>query len=326
MSEFRALTSQDISEMVTNEEIVSAVKQAYLQKAMKQGQDFPLIFHEFIPDEADMDIKSGVLNDPNCFGLKVVSVHSDNNSKNLPTLMSTTMVFNSITGELLGILDFKNLTGLRTAAAATIGAQLLARANSKTLLVVGCGYLAPFIIEMMNEVFQDLEEIIIYDPININQAFKLKETLYHIEKIIVAENLKEACLRSDIIISATPSRKQLIMKDFINPGTHLSCLGSDMSGKQELDVNLLSEAKIYVDDINQACTVGECEIAFKNKLISKESLNEIGSVLLNPVKGRENNDEITIFDASGISLQDIMIAYSLIEKANKNNIGQKITF
>lgn len=325
MSKVRILSSEDIDKVTNKEDVISAVKQAYLQKATKQGEDFPLIFHEFIPNNADMDIKSGVLKDPNCFGMKVVSLHSDNPAKGLPLLMSTTMVFSASTGELMGLLNFEKLTGIRTAAAATIGSQLLARKDSKCMLMVGCGHLSKYIIEMMNDAFPNLDTIIVYDPLNIEQARKLKENLPNITKIEVAEDLKQACQKSDIIITATPSKEPLIIADYIKEGTHLSCIGADMSGKQEVDSKLVAKASLYMDDINQSTNVGEFEIPFKGGFIKKDDLKEIGTILIDEKNGRQNNNEITIFDSTGISLQDIMVAYSLIENANKNNIGQEIT-
>ncbi|MDH6603133.1 alanine dehydrogenase [Bacilli bacterium PM5-9] len=327
MSKVRVLSSDDIAKVTHSNDIIKAVENAYKQKALKKGEDFPLIFHEFIPGIADMDIKSGALKDPNCFGMKVVSLHSDNPNKGLPLLMSTTMLFDSNTGELKGLLNFESLTGIRTAAAATIGAMLLARKDSKTLLVIGCGHLSKYIVEIMKKQFVDLAKIMVYDPIDFENAKKLEREMLENEIEVQAINdLKNACLESDIIITATPSRKPIVMADYVKEGTHISCLGADMSGKQELDSNLVAKSSLYFDDFKQSTNVGEFEIPYKAGVLKDKIFNEIGLVLIDEKNGRKDNNEITIFDSTGISLQDIMVAYVLIERANIENIGQEIIF
>ena len=106
------------------------------------------------------------------------------------------------------------------------------------------------------------------------------------------------------------------------PGTHISCMGADMAGKQELDSKILADASVFVDDISQSISVGECELAIKNNVIKKEHLScEIGEVICGTHTGRKDNTEITVFDSSGIALQDLACCSELLAKAASLNKG-----
>jgi len=323
----KVLSTEDIRQLTSLDLVMNAVKEAYIQKANNDGEDWPLIFHEFKNKTSDMDIKSGVLEKTNTFGLKVVSLHQDNIAKQLPLLMSTSLVFDTVTGQPKGLLNFEDLTGIRTAAAATLGALTLANPNSKTCLLVGCGHLAPFIVYAMNEAFPNLEKIIIVDPLDTNRAILFVEKFKDlIPKLEISSDIEKAIKQSNIIVTATPTKEAIIKSDWINEGTHISCLGADMSDKNEIEANITTKAKLFVDDFNQSVNVGEFEVAYKNHLIDKGDLTLIGDAIIDNTKGRTNPQEITIFDSTGISLQDIMVADALIEEAKKKNIGIDIKF
>ena len=135
-------------------------------------------------------------------------------------------------------------------------------------------------------------------------------------------SMEEGVRRSDIIITMTPSRKPMIQKEWVKPGTHLSCVGSDMSGKQEIDGHIFENARVFVDDMEQAVNVGECEIPIKEGLFGKEKIAaEIGDLLNGKVKGRTSDEEITIFDSTGIALQDLTVAALALREAKEKNMG-----
>ena len=134
-------------------------------------------------------------------------------------------------------------------------------------------------------------------------------------------SLELAVREADIILTATPSKEGLIKADWVRPGTHLSCIGSDMEGKQELELELTAGAKCFADDTKQVIAVGECEKAVKAGLLDPGDITEIGDVILNKHPGRRSDDEITMFDSTGIGLQDLMTASMIIDKAKELNIG-----
>lgn len=308
-----------------------------------------MIFHEFEPGVKDMDIKSGYLKNSNAFGLKLVSWFGPNKDKGIPQLIGTVMVFDSETGAPKAILSAEHITMMRTGAAGAIGAKYLARKDSETLLMVGTGHMALLQIAATLIVMPSIKKVYLWNPLSVDLAeeFKcgIKERLkkqvldmiedqeileeitrkFNVEFEVITD-IEKITGDADIIITVTPSRKALIKKEWVKPGTHFSCVGSDMSGKQEIDEALFGMARVFTDDIAQSISVGESEIAIKNGVISKEDIiSEIAAVINGEVIGRQSNTDITIYDSTGIALQDLITANYAIDKAVKTDMGTVFT-
>lgn len=337
MFDIKVLSREDTEKLLKMNDVLEVVKNVYRSKSEDKTCVFPLVFHEFEPGTADMDIKSGWLKESNIFGLKLVSWFGENVKKDLPALIGTIMVLDSTTGVPMGILDGAHITGVRTGAAGALGAKYLARPDSKTLLIVGAGHVSTFQIAATLLLFTDLETVMIYDPINFNtaanKASTIIDTLNNNFGIKVGENvkftavsdIKDATGKSDIIITVTPSRKPIIMREWVKPGTHFSCIGADMSGKEEIDPEIFKEARVFADDIPQCINVGEIEIPVSMGILRKEDIaGEIGDIIAGRVIGRENNDQITIFDATGIALLDLATAKLALDEAKKEYIGSMV--
>lgn len=128
-----------------------------------------------------------------------------------------------------------------------------------------------------------------------------------------------------MVVTVTPARKPVIQKDWVRPGTHFSCIGSDMAGKEEIDPQLFREAVVYCDDLDHAMEVGEMEIPLKEGIISPGDLKgEIGQLMLGQTQGRTDDRQITIYDACGMALLDISAAKTLLDLAEKQGIGQMV--
>lgn len=330
MHKIFVLSEEDTKQLLELEEVIEAIENVYKEKSSGSGKVFPLVFHEFEKGVADMDIKSGTLDKMGVYGLKLVSWFGNNPSKGLPSLSGIVMLFDSSTGLPIGTISAEHMTGMRTGAAGAIGAKYLARNNSEVMLMVGSGHQASYQIRAMQTVIKGLKKVFVYDPINFESAkgfiSKFEYKLDSIEYIPV-QDLETSVANSDIIVTATPSKKPLIMKDWVKAGTHFSCMGSDMSGKQEIDENILKSAKLFTDDILQSVSVGEFEVGINNGTITKEDIIcEIGDVLNGEYDGRTSDNDITVFDSTGIGLQDIAAGYIAIQKAKKNNIGTEVKF
>lgn len=332
MFKVKVLNQAVLEEVLEMPEVIEAIETVYTLKAQDQTTLFPMVFHEFNPGVADMDIKSGHLKGADIFGFKLVSWYGENKDKNLPLLIGTTMIFDASTGVPLAILNADHITGMRTGAAGAIGAKYLAKKNSKTLLMVGTGHIAQFQIAATIHAVDTIEHIIIHDPLSTERSNDYKNTIkekleknFNITKPITFEastDLKTSVGKSDIIVTATPSKKAMILKDWVNPGTHISCVGADMSGKQEIDEALFTDSIVVVDDIKQATEVGETETAYKKGLITKEGIHaEMGDIILGHKKGRTSDDQITIFDTTGIALQDLMTSKLALEIAERKQLG-----
>lgn len=340
MNRIRILSQQDVEELMTIRDALLADEKAYCQKATGAGSVWPMVFHEFEPGKADLDIKSGDLKESGVFGFKLVSWFGANPQHMLPELFGTSMLFDIQNGKPIAVINAGALTGMRTGAAAAVGAKYLARADASSLLMVGTGMLAAYSIAAILLACPWIESVNLVNPNHPERAEeKLNQIKYQIDQLLAAcgeercvkyaasDNLANAARKAHIIVTATPSKTPLIKREWVMPGTHISCLGADMAGKQELDSKILADASVFVDDISQSISVGECELAIKNNVIKEEHLScEIGEVICGTRMGRKNDTEITVFDSSGIALQDLACCSELLAKAASLNKGTIVDF
>ncbi|GED30710.1 ornithine cyclodeaminase family protein [Brevibacillus centrosporus] len=346
MFPFRVIDEASVRKLLDMKNVIELVERAYTLKEQKEASLFPMVFHEFAPGKADMDIKSGHLKGAHIFGLKLVSWFGDNPSKELPALVGFVMVLDSDTGVPKGMMSGEPVTLMRTGAAGGIGAKYFARPESENLLLVGSGHLAPYEIMATLSTMEHIKKVTVYNANSYERAAafcttakdKLKnmflpsyqndQELYQtlLDRIdieyVATDNIRAATEEADIIITATPSHKPIIMKEWVKPGTHFSCVGADMAGKQEIDENLFSSARVFVDDVTQAINVGETKVAVQKGLITKDDIiSEIGSVILGKTPGRLSDQDITIYDSTGIALQDLITADYVLKKAEEQGIG-----
>lgn len=334
MFDLRILSREETEKLLKMNEVVQVVEEVYRLKAEGSTSVFPLIFHEFNPGVADMDIKSGWLKGSGIFGLKVVSWFGENVKKGLPALIGTIMILDATTGAPIGLLDGTHITGMRTGAAGAIGAKYLARKNSENLLVVGAGHIATFQIAATLLLCPSIRNVMIYDPLHYanadNMVNSIRNTLNDKFGIAVkkdvsfmaVEDIESAAKNSDIIITVTPSREPIIKKEWVKAGTHFSCIGADMSGKEEIDPDIFAEARVFVDDIDQCINVGEIEIPVAKGILKREAIaGEIGDIIIGKTVGRENDEQITVFDATGTALLDLLTGKLALDAADKEGIG-----
>ena len=333
MTQIRILSASDIEKLFTLDMAIKAVENAYLQKSLKSGCVWPMVFHEFVHGESDLDIKSGDLQKEQVFGLKVVSWYGTNEQLGLPDLFGTSLLFDRRTGEPKALLNAGPITGLRTGAAGAIGAKILAKPSAKSLLMVGCGFQSAYLIAATLYLLPGINSVTVVNPHHPEKASdKLPLLIGKVKKLLSAchaecqcewsayLSVENAVKSSDIILTATPSYEPMIQAQWVQKGTHLSCIGSDMSGKQEIDPNILANALVFGDDKMQCLTVGECEKAYKTGIFNG-AVTEIGDVLAKNAKGRTSPEEITVFDSTGIALQDLASAALVLEAAEQLGIG-----
>lgn len=346
MTSVKILNKREVETYLDMKHVVEAVEKAYAYKCDSKAEVFPIVCHSF-DEESELDIKSGSVEGAGVFGMKLVSAFARNDEYGLPRLMGTILVFDSNTGVLKSIMDGGCITNMRTGAAGAVGCKFLARPESETLVLVGTGAQASNLIAATLETMENIKKIYVCNPRSIERAGKFCEELpevlldrffskykdtehYDVMKkraeleIIPTEDLESACREADIILTATPSRVPLVQAEWVKPGTHISCIGSDMEGKQEIDEKILEKARVFCDDRTQVINVGECEKAVKAGVLNAEDITEIGDVLLKKAEGRVNKGEITVFDSTGIALQDLMTAAVITEVAEKKQLGMNI--
>ena len=318
------ISAEEVRQKLTIGEAIACTESVYRQKSEGKTVVWPTVFYEFDPGHADMDIKSGYLKDRHIFGHKTVAFMEENTKKGLPDLVGLIAVFSSETGLPLGLVDGSSVTGLRTGAAGAIGAKYLARSDSENALIVGTGHQARFQIAALLTVFPQLKRVRIANPHNAAHAAAFAagiraalQTEFGMDvpatEFEAAEDLGAAVAGSDIVITVTPSRTPLIRKEWVRPGTHFSCIGADMEGKQELDSAILADAVVFADDLAQCRMTGEMELPLRQGVLAEDAIRgEIGDLITGRAAGRQSENEITVFDSVGMALLDLAAADALL--------------
>ena len=250
---------------------------------------------------------------PGCAGMKWVNVHPQNPSLGLPSIMAILVYNDPETGYPLAIMDATEITAYRTGAAAAVASKYLARPDSHTIGVIGAGFQAHT---------QILAHAELFNPISIN-AFDVSKAA--IDRLVCSFpqfsvrncSIQEAAA-SDIVCTLTPSRSPIIKKEWIIAGTHINAVGADAPGKQELDPSILKEAIVVVDNLKQASTSGEINVPIKKRIYSmREVYGTLAELIVGKKRGRTDNSAITVFDSTGIAVEDIAVAKLLFDKAQQ---------
>ena len=328
------LGRKDLEQVLEMPSVIEGVGSVYQLKSKGETVVWPLVSHEFEEHRAVMDIRSGgVFGDEQLNGLKMLNNFPLNKEQGLPPFNGMLMIFDSRTGMPLGVMDAAYITCMRTGAAGAIGAKALARPDSETLFILGAGKQAIYQIAATLTLLPRLTKVYVADALDPENARRFaadcEETLrkdFAIDcsgvRFEAAEDLAACVGESDIVITITPARLPVIQKAWVKPGTHFSRIGADMEGKEEIDPEIFRGARIFADDIPQCMRVGEMELPLKKGVIREEDLAaEIGQVLAGTAEGRRSDEEITIFDATGLALLDLVTGKRAIDLAREKGLG-----
>ncbi|MEW6042600.1 MAG: ornithine cyclodeaminase family protein, partial [Elusimicrobiota bacterium] len=224
----------------------------------------------------------------------------------------------------VSIMDATDITAFRTGAAGGVAAKYLAKDDPETFGFVGAGRQAKTQLLALNEIY-GIKELKVYDPDkNSLLSFERFATKLKIKTDIVTK-IESAVKGMDVLTTTTPVSIPVIKSDWVSQGTHINAIGADAPGKQELDALLLKRARIFVDDMEQAYHGGEVNVPLSQGIIRKKDISgELGEVIAGSKPGRKNNKEITIFDSTGLALQDVPCAHFVYNQAGKKSIGRKI--
>jgi len=298
-------------------EVINCVEKAFYDYGNKNVQMPPKTYLYFKEYNGDLRIMPAFSPQLKLAGTKIVNVHPDNPKKGLLTVMAVILLNDAKNGLPIALLDGTYITGMRTGAAGAVAAKYLARKDSRTLGVIGSGQQAIYQIAAITKV-KNIKEIFVFD---VNQkAIQKLQRILNKEKIkIKGALLKEVC-QKDILVTTTPSRKPIVKKEWILPGTHINAIGADAEDKEELDPEILRKGKIVIDDWAQASHSGEINVPLKKGIISKKNIYAyLGEIVAKKKPGRKNDKEITIFDSTGLAIQDLYTADLVYKKVKKYN-------
>jgi alanine dehydrogenase len=231
--------------------------------------------------------------------LKWVTSFPGNPALGLPTVTGLVVLSNSETGQLEAVLDAASVTALRTAAAGVLAADTLGRENGSSIAVVGCGVNGAETVRML---VAHGRTPIVWDVDEARRRFVADQLGAE-----VAHSLEQALAR-DIVVTVTPGRDVLFPEGSLRPGQHVSLMGADGPGKAEIATGELGRARLFCDDWEQASHGGELAAGVASGVVARNDVTELGAVLAGDAGGRADDDEVTLFDSTGLAIQDLAIA------------------
>lgn len=316
------LSEENIKKIADKQIAFDAVKDAFIAAYQEKGTVFPVVHGKGCGDGKTFSVKSGNLSEARIVGFKTGSYWPGNQAKGIPNHGTTTVLLDEDTGFARAVLNAGYLNGLRTAAANAVASFHLARADAEVLGVIGAGHQAIFEIKAICAI-RNIKKILIHSR---NQDTVDHAIVELTSAGIIADSTsaKEVCQNADILVTVTGARGALFDGDWIKPGTHISAMGADQPGKQELPVELVLKSTLFADYPPQSRINGEFEAAYKKK--PEVVITAIGAVLSGDHIGRSDDQEITIFDSSGIALQDLCVAQLVLDKAINQGLAQEVEF
>ncbi len=315
---------RDIAGLIGPADCFTAVEGVFASMARRTARNFPVVREALGHAEALYGFKSGFDAESLALGLKSGGFWPGNLSRGLTNHQSTVFLFDADTGRCRAIVGGNLLTALRTAAASAISIKYLARADSRVLGIVGAGHQSTFQLEAALEQ-RPFEKIVGWN-VEPDMLSKLEEVAARRGLPFERVDLDGLGAQADVIITITSSFAPILKAAQVRPGTHIACMGTDTVGKQEVEAELVGRASVFTDEVAQAVTLGESQHAVAAGLKDAASIVEIGQVVTGMHAGRRSAEEITLFDGTGVGLQDLAVASAVVEIAVRRGVGTELDF
>ena len=320
------ISEADARSLVSVEDAIAVVENAFAAMAREQARNYPVVREVLGYRDAVFGVKTGCDTSLPLLGLKAGGYWPHNLGAGLGNHQSSTLLFDPETGRANALVSANYLTGVRTGAASAIATRHLARPDSTVLGIIGAGVQSQFQLRATLAV-RPIRRVHAWSPSAHNLA-ALGRVAEELGLAFTAESGCEAVARkADVLITVTPSQKALVDATWVRPGTHINAMGADTRGKQELDPQLVVQAAVFVDEPAQAIGIGECQHAFRAGLIGEHSFRgSIGAVIAGLCDGRRSSGEITLFDGTGVALQDLVVAALAVRNAARNRVGSFVAY
>ena len=309
MSKVLILSAQDIRALLTIDDCIAAVEEAFLLHAQHRSVG---------PASLSLHVEGGAFHVKGAalgrsLAVKVNGNFFDNPARGLPRIQGLIVLADASDGRPLAILDSIDITILRTGAATAVAAKHLALPDAHTLLICGCGLQGRVSIEAIRRV-RDIDEVLLYDIDPVRAAALAAE---------VGGRVVDPGAGADIIVTCTPSRSAFL--DHARAGTFIAAVGADSSEKQELAPSLMASSAVIVDDLAQCASFGDLRGAIAAGTMSEQDVRgTLGDVVAGITSGRRSNEEVVIFDSTGTALQDVAAAAIVYERAVAAGVGVRV--
>lgn len=319
-----SLVSEAVCQQVVGRpEAFSAVESVFAAMASGAAYNFPVVREAIGHADALYGFKSGFDRAGMVLGVKSGGYWPGNVDKNLTNHQSTVILFDPDTGQLRSLVGGNYLTAVRTAAASAVSIAHLARKDARMLGMVGAGHQSTFQLRAALEQ-RNFEKVVAWNP-HPEYLSRLAAVCEELGVPFEAVEQEQLGAEADVIITITSAFEPLLMKDWIKPGTHIACMGTDTKGKQEVDPELLAVASVFTDEVAQSISIGEAQHAVASGLLSEADITPIGEVINGTHPGRRDDLEITLFDGTGVGLQDLAVASAAVELAQAKGLAGQVS-
>lgn len=314
------LDRDTVNNLLRPEIVLDAVSTAFTLHGSNQGRSFPVV-REALASGGVFGIKSGDVAARDLLGFKAAGFWPSNRAQGGEPHQATILLFDPSTGRPRCVMDGNAITTARTAAAGALGLRTLARQDSTTLSVFGSGVQAHAQMAAALRTLPGLRQVrYISHSGKPDDEFEARFAALGATgcQLRHAKDADEAVADSDVVITATPAKGPLFSVDAVQPGTHINCVGTDTRGKRELPDGLLQRARVVVDDKRQATTLGELQWAPGTACV------QLSDLLAGVASFTRARQDITVFDMTGLALQDLVLAEYLYEVASREGVGLSV--
>lgn len=310
-----------IAGLVSEADALAAVRDCFASMARGEARNFPVV-REALGEGRQYGFKSGIDVSGGMLGVKSGGYFPGNMERGLTNHQSTVFLFDPDSGVPVAMVGGNLLTALRTAAASALSIDLLARRDAKVLGIVGAGHQAAFQLRAAARM-RPWDRVIGWN-LHPDMLPRLAAVAAELGLPFEAVGL-ERMVEADAIITITSSPAASLMAGHVSAGTHLACMGTDTKGKQEVEPALLAKARVFTDEVAQSVTIGEAQHAVAAGLIGAGAITPLGDVVAGLHGGRQGEGEITLFDGTGVGLQDLAVAGMAVKRARERGLGVTIT-
>jgi alanine dehydrogenase len=273
--------------------------------------------------QGEWEVMPSYIEEPEAAACKWVSIREDNGRYDLPAVFSVLIYTHPETGFPLAICDGSYHTLMRTGASAAVSAKWLARRDSRELAILGTGSVGEGTLATCDAVFA-WSDVRVWSRTqeSVDRFLAEQSPRYPHLRLTGTTNVEAAVTGADVIVTGTHARNWLVDDAWVRPGAHIAALGADLKGEQELDPRILQRARVFVDDIRQCREDGEINVALAEGLLAEGDVTgEIGKVIAGHLEGRQSEEQVTVFDSTGIALQDSATVPLEYERAVAAGVG-----
>ncbi len=316
------LTAREVPALIDLRAALRLVRAAFRLHGQGRTQ-MPAKLYITIPEhDGDLRAMPAYIAAMRACGLKWVNVHPRNRRRGLPTVMATMLLSDPATGFPLAIMDGTYITKLRTGAAGGVAVDVLARRDASTAALIGCGAQAQQQLDALLAV-RRIRQVRVWSPVAGEAEAFIRRQHQPGVAFTVAPTVRACVADADVLIAITPSRRPLVRRAWVAPGTHINAIGADAPGKEELEPALLAAARVVVDDRPQAIHSGEVNVPIRRGRYRAAQIHAtLGEILAGRRSGRRNAREITLFDSTGLAIHDVALARAVYQRALRLHRGR----